>query len=184
MDAFDFNDIEELDLHKSILSDGLRIFQNIWGYTSDSFIAPCYIWHSDLETTLRQHGVLYIQGLVNQLQPEVGDEYKFKKKYHYQGQRNNIGQRYFIRNAFFEPSINLSYDWESDCLNRIHIAFKMGKPAIISSHRLNYVGFLIPKNREQNIKRLRFLLKEIVKRWPDVLFLSTDQLGNLYKSEV
>jgi hypothetical protein len=180
MDAFDFDNCSELDFQRKVLEEGLKLFEKIWGFSSKSFIAPCYIWHPDVEETLVKYGVQYIQGLVNQLQPVDGKSFKYKKIYHYQGQKNSIGQRYFIRNAFFEPTIQPNFDWESDCLKRIELAFFWNKPAIISTHRLNYIGFLNPKNREQNLKRLQNLLFQIKKKWPEVQFISTDQLGELY----
>lgn len=182
MDALDFQSKNELEFQKESIAEGLKLFQETWGFKSESFIAPCYIWHTDLESTLKQNGVKYIQGLVNQLEPTEGNSWKYNKKYHYQGQKGGLGQRYFIRNAFFEPTIQPNFDWESDCLRRISIAFKMNKPAIISSHRLNYMGYLNPKNREVNLKRLRNLLLEIKKQWPEVQFMSTNQLGQLYDS--
>jgi hypothetical protein len=180
MDALDFESKKELDFQKEIIIQGVQLFEEIWGFKSESFIAPCYIWHSNLESTLIQNGVKYIQGLVNQLEPTEGSSWKYNKKYHYQGQKGSLGQRYFIRNAFFEPTIKPTFDWEGDCLNRISIAFKMKKPAIVSSHRLNYIGYLNPKNSEVNLKRLQNLLLEIMKQWPEVQFVSTNQLGQFY----
>ena len=180
MDALDFQNRNELDFQKIAIEEGLKLFQEIWGFSPKSFIAPCYIWHKDLEETLAKYGVQYIQGLVNQLQPVEGKSFKYRKIYHYQGQKNSLGQRYFIRNAFFEPTIQPNFDWESDCLKRVELAFFWNKPAIISTHRLNYIGFLNPKNREDNLKRLQSLLFQIKKNWPDVWFMSTDQLGELY----
>ena len=110
-----------------------------------------------LENLLKENGVKYIQGLINQLEPREGDSWSYSKKYHYQGQKNSLGQRYLIRNAFFEPTINPRFDWESDCLKRIDLAFKFRKPAIVSSHRLNYMGYLNPKNRSENLLKLKSL---------------------------
>lgn len=182
MDALDFESSHELAFQKNVLVEGLNLFNEIWGFISDSFIAPCYIWHKDLEETLANHNVKYMQGLVNQLEPTEDSDFKYKKRYHCQGQKNKFGQRYFIRNAFFEPTISPNFDWESDCLKRIEIAFLWNKPAIISTHRLNFMGSLNPKNREANLKRFQNLLKQIIKNWPDVQFMSTDQLGQLYDS--
>jgi hypothetical protein len=180
MDALDFDDKSEIEDQKLYLREGLESFEEIWGFKSESFIAPCYIWHSKLEETLREYGVKYIQGLINQFEPLDKQEYKYKKIYHYQGQKNKLGQRYFIRNAFFEPSTNPDFDWIGDCLNRISIAFKLKKPAIVSVHRLNFMGHLNPKNREVNLKLFKELLTKITKQWPDVQFLSTDKLGHFY----
>ena len=41
------------------------------------------------------------------------------------------------------------------------------------------MGDLDPTNRTKNLKLLDDLLKSITKRWPDVEFLTSDQLGDL-----
>ncbi len=184
MDALNADSAEELNSKAEIVIDGLNLFKNIWGFSSTSFIAPCNIWASSLEPILAKHGVKYIQGMVIKLEPVAEPGYKFKRKYRYQGQRNKLGQYYLIRNAFFEPSSNPEFDWVSDCLNRIEAAFRWGKPAIICSHRLNFMGGLNQENRIKNLNLLESLLKEIIKRWPMVEFKSTNQLGDILNQDL
>jgi ribosomal 50S subunit-associated protein YjgA (DUF615 family) len=38
-------------------------------------------------------------------------------------------------------------------------------------------------NREKHIELLDDLLTEILNRWPDVAFISSDQLANLYREK-
>ena len=92
------------------------------------------------------------------------------------GQKNKFGQQYLIRNAFFEPSIEPSKDWVTDCLSRINIAFRWKKPAIIGCHRLNFIGAIHEENRTNNLAQFKILLQEIVKRWPEVEFSTSDQV--------
>lgn len=179
MDALDADNEEELQLKPAIIAEGLELFNKIWGFGSRSFIAPCYIWDSSLEPTLAQHGVKYMQGIAVQLQPIPQNGYQYKRTYHYQGQRNRHGQYYLVRNAFFEPTINPHIDYVSDCLQRIEVAFRWKKPAIICSHRLTFMGGLRPQNRDNNLALLLKLLQQIIKRWPEVEFMSSAQLGDL-----
>lgn len=183
MDALSYEDTSELEVQKTRLRAGLDLFAEIWGMRSKSFIAPCYIWDSALEPFLGEHGVLYLQGILKQLQPLAGSGHATRSVIHYQGQRNAQGQRYLVRNAFFEPTIRPSIDWVDDCLARIAVAFRWRKPAVIGSHRLNYIGSLRPANREQNLPLLRQLLQEIVRRWPQVEFMSSDELGDTMNAE-
>jgi hypothetical protein len=55
----------------------------------------------------------------------------------------------------------------------------MNKPAIISTHRINFTSRLNPENREKNIVLFKELLENVIQKWPDVEFLSTPELGNL-----
>tara|TARA_R110002012_G_scaffold46972_1_gene123427 strand:+ start:18544 stop:19575 length:1032 start_codon:yes stop_codon:yes gene_type:complete len=177
MDAFNFIQESELSNLAVIIQQGLDLFYDIWGFKSKSFIAPCYIWGKELEAQLSNNGISYIQGIRNQFQPILGSTQDTRNVYHYLGERNRHNQRYLVRNAFFEPSINPDVDWVSECLKRISSAFAWKKPAIIGSHRLNFMGQLNPKNREENLLLLSKLLKKIKENWPDVEFMSSDELG-------
>jgi hypothetical protein len=66
-----------------------------------------------------------------------------------------------------------------DCLKEIEIAFKWHKPVTISSHRTNYIGWLNSDNRANGLQKLDELLSQIIKRWPDVEFMTSVELGNL-----
>ena len=176
VDALNFENVNELNFQKESISDGLNMFEEIFGYKSATFIAPCYIWSPELEPVLASKDVRGIQGSWYQLQPSVGTNTKFKKKFHYLGQKNKNNQSYLVRNVYFEPSENPQFDWISDVLQRVKFAFLWHKPVIISSHRLNFIGCIDTNNREQNLILFAQLLKEIIKKWPDVEFMSSDQL--------
>jgi hypothetical protein len=180
--AFDFDNNDFLVDQNKIIVDGLNLFENIWGFKSKSFIAPCYTWHPSIEKILFENEVISIQGLPNQFSPDLNNIGSYKKIYHYQGQKNIYNQRYFVRNAFFEPTINSSFDWESDCMRRMQFCFLMNKPVIISTHRLNFIGIHDSKNRDNNLRRFKNLLNRIIKKWPDVQFKSSVELTDLYNS--
>lgn len=179
MDALDCDSEADLVSTIKIVSDGLAMFEKIWGFPSRSFIAPCYIWHQQHEQALSAMGVNYIQGLPIQHQPIISEGTKYHKKYHFTGTSNFKGQRYLVRNAFFEPTPYPNVDWVDNCLYRIQTAFRWGKPAIVSTHRVNFIGYLYPENREKNLHQFKLLLQAIVKKWPDVAFVSSDELGDL-----
>jgi hypothetical protein len=178
MEVLDFNTPDDLGKMKESLKEGLDLFEKIFGYRSKSFIPPCYTWNSDIEETLYESGVSYIQGIAAQLIPS-GTFGKYKRNYHFLGNRNSLGQYYLIRNCFFEPSMARTSDPVGECLNRINSAFRCHKPAIISTHRINYIGSLDEKNRCSNLKLFSELLKRIISAWPDVEFMTSDQLGDL-----
>ncbi|MCW3804147.1 hypothetical protein [Plebeiibacterium marinum] len=178
MEVLDYNTPKDLHFMKESLKEGLNMFEELFGFRSKSFIPPCYAWDSNVEDTLAKGGVKYIQGLFVQCVP-TGTFGEYKRKYHFMGSKNSYGQRYLVRNCFFEPSITNNNDPVGECLQRIQYSFRYNKPAIISSHRINFIGALVKKNREVNLILLGKLLKEIVKRWPDVEFMTSDQLGDL-----
>lgn len=158
-----------------VLSEGLDLFEKIFGYKSKTFIAPGYTWNPNLEKSLYEKGVIGIQGMVYQQVPG-GTPIR-----HFMGTKNIFGQVYTIRNCFFEPSQSSDLN---DCLYRIKCAFRWNKPAVISSHRINYIGAIREQNRIENLNKLKILLSEIIKQWPDVEFLSSDQLVEQIKKDL
>jgi len=178
MEVLDYNGPEDLIQMKAGLAEGLDMFEEIFGFRSLSFIPPCYTWNSDVEETLHEGGVRYIQGLVKQLIP-TGSFGNYRSKLHFLGNKNAFGQYFLIRNAFFEPALSKSSDPVGEVLNRIQIAFRWNKPAVIGSHRINFMGSLDAQNRKDNLALLDELLKRILKQWPDVEFISSDRLGDL-----
>jgi len=84
-----------------------------------------------------------------------------------------------IRNAIFEPSLSRLQikDPVHRCISDMEIAFMMKKPAVISSHRINYVGFIDHTNRDRTLSLLKQLLQTMLKRWPDIAFLTSEELG-------
>ena len=182
MEAFDWDKPEEVNEHKEIIFDGLRIFKEIFGYNSKSFIAPCTTWSPEIEQGMIQQGVEYIQGSLFQSIPRGGFE-NYKRKLHILGEKNKYGQLFLIRNCAFEPSIIHKSNWVEYTLKAIETAFYWHKPAIISTHRVNFIGSLDEQNRIKNLKLFDELLGKIIKKWPEVEFMTSDELGDLISSE-
>jgi hypothetical protein len=183
LDSFGYFD-HLLESHEMILRSAMSLFIGMWGYTSESFIAPCYVWSPSLENVLLSVGVKYIQGTHVQKIPHKNTHFCMGRKYHYQGQRNKNDQIYLVRNVFFEPSIRPGIDNISFALAGISNAFLNRKPAIISSHRVNYIGRIRSENRSNNLRMLSKLLRDIVRKWPDAEFMTSDELGGLMEKDI
>ncbi|MCA1919179.1 MAG: hypothetical protein LDL38_07250 [Flavobacterium piscis] len=184
MGAFNSGELSDLKCFEEILEDGLKIFTQLFGFSSKSFIATTYTWSPYLERKISQLGIKYLQGMVHQRIP-VDDDHRFVyKKNNFTGFRSHYGLIYLTRNCYFEPSQNPTFDWINDCLKRIKIAFFWGKPVILSTHRLNFIGTIFRENRENNIKLFKILLKNITQMYPNVEFMSSDELGDLIYSEI
>jgi len=178
MASLDFNGIdEEITFQKQSIKEAGELFKELFGYYSTTFIAPAYIWKRDFENNLNNIGVKSFQGIPIQFDPISSSEYK--KRVHFTGEKNKLGQLYTIRNAFFEPALQPGKDVVGQCLSRIHTAFKNNKPAIIGSHRLNYIGSINEQNRTSTLKLLNDLFLGINKTWPDVEYFSSNNLCEL-----
>lgn len=159
----------------NITQKGINLFKETFGFNSNSFIACNYIWPDELESVLFENGVSIIQGQRGQLSPNFISQ-KNKIKYHYTGQKNEAGQIYSVRNVLFEPYIDLNKDWVNSALKEISNAFFWGKPAIICTHRINYSSSLNRKHVDKALSNLNQLLCEMLKKWPDIEFLSSNKI--------
>lgn len=181
--AFDLDFKEDLTYLEEVLNTGLDLFEKLYGYRSKYFVPTNGPFNNTLERILKDNGVEYINSSKIQREP-IGDG-QYKTHVRFLGQENNLGQLYLTRNCFFEPSSMESpagTDWVGNCLKEIEIAFRWHKPATISSHRVNYIGFLHPENREHGLKQLTELLSKMLKKWPDIEFMTSIELGDLIAS--
>ena len=182
MSAFEFDSEDEFAAMPGIIEDGARIFEQLFGYKAIAFMAPCAIWSRRLEPSLKRSGLSTIQTGPVQYEPYSGSRgNSYRKSPRYTGLKSSGGLVYSMRNCSFEPSEPGNIDWVEKCLSEISRAFLWRKPAIISSHRVNYIGNLVPENRERGIKELQNLLKRILQRWPDVEFMTSDEFIKLMR---
>lgn len=158
------------------VEEGLNLFEQLWGFRSATLIAPCYVWNSSLHSTFRKNGIKMLQSCRLQKDPKGSLADGYHDRYVTMGQKANDGLRYLMRNAAFEPSTRENIDWVDRCMADIKMAFAWQKPAIVSTHRLNFIGWLNAGNRSRNLTGLKQLLQRVRKLYPDVQFLSSDQL--------
>lgn len=178
MDSFNFDSPSQQQDLVPIVAEGMQLFRDLFGYSSQSFIASCYIWDDFVEELLLQEGVRFIQGGKAQWIPGAKEgTLKMNHRSHYLGEKNARGQVYLVRNATFEPTWNEEVDWVERCLKDMEFAFSRQKPVTISTHRLNYIGSFSRENREKNVERLGALLRSALKRWSELEFVSTAELG-------
>jgi len=170
--------IEIADLHQYLLDAG-NLFKQYMGYAPRVFIAPNAEEPKELEYTLQKIGVKYLTRSKKRIYP-LGNG-QFAKEWNFIGKKNELGQVVLNRNAFFEPVCfgeqEHITDWVDSCLKDIDIAYRWHKPAVISSHRVNYVGSIDAKNRDKGLLLLKKLLHAVLKKWPDTEFMSSFELG-------
>jgi len=105
------------------------------------------------------------------------------QKLHFVNFLDNSYDNFETKKKVFNKLSNLTIVTVSDlvqsCLSEIEIAFRWQKPAIISSHRVNYIGSINPDNAKHGLKELNRLLLSITKKWPDIEFMTPTELGRL-----
>jgi hypothetical protein len=178
--AFDIEFASDIVCQEIILEEGLRLFEELHGYKADFFVPPNGPFNNKLEETAAKNGIKYMSA--SKMQNEPQGEGIQKKRVHWLGQKNKHNQIYITRNCFFEPS-DRSKDWVKSCLEDIDNAFKWNKPAVISSHRVNYIGGLDIQNRKFCLNELGRLLKNITEKWTEAEFITSSELGDIIKNK-
>ena len=178
--VFDIVKASDNEALKEDVRVGLKMFEELLGYRAVQFTPGASIYSPLLHGALAENGIKSIH--VERYKAYPLGEGKFVKSFLYTGKKNKAGQRYIVRNCVFEPFLdNGSHNTDAVaiCLQNIEAAFCMHSPALISTHRVNFAGAIESTHRSQSLNDLRLLLTEIVKRWPDVEFVSGSQLSGI-----
>ena len=166
---------DEQNMIDKIVKEGLQMFESLWGFKSRTFVAPCYLWAKQTEKVLSENGVQLIQTVRSNKA-----SYQSPLRYFYSGQNNEYCQIYSVRNCTFEPS-TLEHTRDIDNLIlQVDNVLSQKKIVVISSHRINYVSGISKENQERTLKLLDLFLTKLLKKHPDVEFMSTDKLLDIF----
>ena len=171
----------EIDRHREIIADGLKLFEQVFGFRSETFTPPAQKLHTDLYPFVEAQGVRAIDKPLHCVRRLDRD--KTVREFNRLGRRRGQGHVSIVRNVVFEPNNDPSFDAVGHALNQVATAFRWRKPAIISSHRVNFCGHIEEENRRFGLDALRRLLQGIAQRCPDVQFISADELVALIDPE-
>jgi hypothetical protein len=175
--TFDIKNLQELPSLENNIKEGIAILNKTFNQNTTYFLPPNGPYHLDLNKELVKNGIKNI-GL-SKLHQNPTENGIFKKHLFWVGKKTKTGLTVITRNVIFEPGSPKHKDWLTRALMDIENAFKSKKPAVISSHRVNYVGTLNLENRSKSLIQLRKLLNKIIEKWPDVEFMTSSELGEL-----
>lgn len=49
---------------------------------------------------------------------------------------------------------------------------------------MNFCGHIDPENRKKGLSALKTLLEKVVKKWPDVEFVSVDEVVEIFENRI
>jgi len=177
--AFSFWDsVVDTQRFPDIMKEGLVAFEKVYGYKAKAFTPPAQQFPKNLEDQLKNWGLEALDRPFYQGK-HLGFG-KYKRQLAYMSYKKDKDRVELVRNVVFEPTAS-NIDHVAKALQQIEAAFRWNKPAIISSHRVNFCGHIDPKNREKGLGDLKALLKAIVQKWPDVEFVSVRDLVDIIR---
>jgi hypothetical protein len=171
--AFGYQNFKENKYLASIINDGIERFQIVFGFKPSCFMPPSTIISPILHENLISNGIKSIDTrLYGSYQYS---EFKNKIELRWSGKKiKESTAKFIVRNCVFEP-FQQSHSLEI-CKSMINAAFSMNKPAIISSHRINFVGSIDESIRNNTLCTLKELLHWVKTKYPEVEFLSLSEL--------
>ncbi|MCD6359865.1 MAG: hypothetical protein J7M38_03305 [Armatimonadetes bacterium] len=152
------------------IEGGMRAFERAFGY-----LPECAI-NCDADDVTE--GIWWQWGVRTRLnrQPQEGAA----------GPSPHTEMTWLRRNAHLEP---LGVDDEyaargfTGCWREIQQAWAAGEPAIVSTHRKNYVSF-VDEQQRQGYMQLEMLLVEVADTYPETVFLTSAEIGQLHRRGV
>jgi hypothetical protein len=176
--TFAYKDFSDNKFLESVITDGLNKFEEVFGYRATCFMPPSATISSYHHKLLSKCGIKSMDTYVYK-RHSYSDNLE-KKEFRWLGKQvEKLDMSFIVRNAVFEPAQESNALEKCKCM--IDAAFRMNKPAIVSSHRINFVGFIDESIRKNSLTELKNLLNWIIKKFPDVEFMGMDSLQNIIR---
>ena len=158
------------------VEDETDTFNAIFGEKAKVIVPPTFVWHQQVELNWQACGLAYLvtpgfiaKGRDEQGMMLVGGELI------YNGLQSVSGLTYLVRNDFFEPSKGHRAE---QALLALDEKTRLGRPTLLEIHRFNFCD-----NEAQSVSsraQLERCLTGAQKNWPELRFVSTGELGDMY----
>lgn len=154
------------------IKKGVAIFKKIFGFSPVVTIAPKCVWNSNTEKVWHKYGIKYIGAGNRRVDTQSVPNHRL-------GEKNQWNMIYLTRNVNFEP---VRQNACQDAFIEIDFLFKTQQPAIIETHCINYLSSI--KNfREKSLDQLDKLLYLIEEKYPEVVYLTSQQFGEILEKD-
>ena len=161
--AGEYDDAEPRELRLQNLRSAVRKFEALFGRTPTSFCPPDYRWGSGLDHEAKALGLTTFQGEAERARARMP---RLRRLFHRVRWPSHEGERFAMPPRIaFEPmgSENAAHKVGVErALRSTKEAWTLGQPAILSTHRLNYVH-LQPGWADNGRMALHDLLQALVK---------------------
>lgn len=166
--------IDELEA-EAIIKMATDSFTNLFGHSSTTTVAPCYLWDDSIERIWKNNKIRSIQtaGYRCTGRNKSGNYIQNPSVIRI-GNKNKYSQTYLIRNVMFEP-VDGTHTAETAFI-QAKAAFKQGLPISISTHRYNFTRS--EKECIDSLIGLDNLLTKICSHLPNIRFTASPELSD------
>lgn len=193
----EYSDELTVEQQQFLIDTGYDSFREVFGYHANSSIAPFYVWQSRTEKILSDKGVKVIQAknmqnhglqetsivskLIGKILNYIG--YKSSDKF-WQIEMGDYNVKldliYLNRNVYFEP-VSKKENIVDQTVNDIKQAWAKNQPAVLNTHRSNYVSLDVDQTKK-GLSSLNKLLSTLEQKYPNISYLTDWELSQLYSS--
>lgn len=170
---------EDFQIINNGIGKGINLFEKTFDYRPAAFNPPNAIFHPRFYGALKSSGIRNLDTSHIRSEPDGNGEC-VRKRYRF-GEVSKEGLVHFISNCAFEP-VKENPDVIEATLKQVQAAFRWNKPALINTHRINYVTGYGNYTRDKNLSALKKLLGEILSNWPDAEFMGVGEFCEFMNS--
>jgi len=148
-------------------------FRQVFGMEPSVAVPPTFVWNDKVEAAWSAAGVRVVV--------TPGTRYSGRDRAGrlsgggarlYNGETSAAGMVYVVRDHYFEPALDHR---AGGALAAIHAKTRVGRPALLETHRFNFTGPSAQK--EDALRETELLLRLVVERFPRIRFMSTSELA-------
>lgn len=159
---------------KAAVAEEVEAFIAIFGYPPRVVVPPTFVWNPVIEKAWSDAGVRVIvtPGQHYEARDQAGALIATGGPV-LNGQAGAGGVVYVVRDDYFEPALG---HMAEKGLAAMEIKTRLGRPTLLETHRFNFVDD--PDVADAAISELDGLLAGALQRFPDIIFMSTEQLAH------
>ncbi len=159
------------ELVREAVAEEVELFRCCFGVDPKVVVPPTFVWDDNVERAYDRMGVevLITPGHRYPGRKDDGALMDSDKQY-INGQLVHGKMKALVRDLYFEPALGHQSD---KVLEKISWKWSRREPALIETHRFNYLG----EHARTSLDSLERLLESVMERFPTVHFMSSRELA-------
>lgn len=164
---------------KKAIAEEVAEFERLFGRLPAVAVPPTFVWTKDVERAWAEQGVkvLITPGRRYEARDRDGKLIPAETPI-YAGEQGPGGIVYMVRDEYFEPALGHTAGHVLQALSR---KTRCGRATLLEMHRFNFSG--TPETGRKSLEELDKLIQTALSNYPDLVFLSTEQLASAILTE-
>lgn len=167
-------EIPPADIHRAAQEE-VALFEQIFGSPPEVAVPPTFVWSAEVERAWAAAGVRCIVTPGRRLTcRDAAGRPAGEDRTMLNGERGDGDIAYVVRDLYFEPARGHRC---ADVLPRIREHFRLGRPALLETHRSNFIGS--DEQTRSALSEIDALYRALLHEYPDLRFMSTAELARV-----